>query len=142
MTRFSLRLTIVHTMSELKMMGNCLKGSRPILSFDKAFDASPELAVLKELFTHVCRRLSVMCRSICTCVCVSACLLCVLRFQLQGQCRALIHAHLVYYIQLFGTPLGHPRSKPFVDHIISFYVVDGKIWFRHYQVCRSHRFDL
>jgi len=25
----------VHTMSELKMTGNCLKGSRPLLSFDE-----------------------------------------------------------------------------------------------------------
>ena len=26
---------LVHTMDELKLTGNCLKGSRPILSFDK-----------------------------------------------------------------------------------------------------------
>jgi len=25
---------VVHTMLELKMTGNCLKGSRPLLSFD------------------------------------------------------------------------------------------------------------
>lgn len=25
---------IVHTLAELKMTGNCLKGSRPLLSFD------------------------------------------------------------------------------------------------------------
>lgn len=26
--------SIVHTLAELKMTGNCLKGSRPLLSFD------------------------------------------------------------------------------------------------------------
>jgi len=40
----------VHTMSELKMTGNCLKGSRPILSFDKEFDAEPHWQLMKELF--------------------------------------------------------------------------------------------
>ncbi|KAI0225493.1 Ribosome biogenesis protein BRX1-like [Lamellibrachia satsuma] len=40
----------VHTMLELKMTGNCLKGSRPLLSFDPKFDDEPHLALLKELF--------------------------------------------------------------------------------------------
>lgn len=45
--------TTVHTMEELHFTGNCLKGSRPILSFDSAFDADPHLQVIKELFTHI-----------------------------------------------------------------------------------------
>jgi len=40
----------VHTMSELKLTGNCLKGSRPLLSFDKTFDTAPQWMLLKELF--------------------------------------------------------------------------------------------
>lgn len=40
----------VHTMSELKMTGNCLKGTRPLLSFDKTFDEEPHWSLLKELF--------------------------------------------------------------------------------------------
>ncbi|XP_013864774.1 ribosome biogenesis protein BRX1 homolog [Austrofundulus limnaeus] len=40
----------IHTLAELKMTGNCLKGSRPLLSFDPKFDAEPQYAVLKELF--------------------------------------------------------------------------------------------
>jgi len=40
----------VHTMSELKLTGNCLKGSRPLLSFDKTFDQEPQWMLLKELF--------------------------------------------------------------------------------------------
>lgn len=43
---------IVHTMEELHFTGNCLKGSRPILSFDAAFDTQPHLKVIKELFYH------------------------------------------------------------------------------------------
>lgn len=40
-------------MEELHFTGNCLKGSRPILSFDAAFDKQPHLRVIKELFLHI-----------------------------------------------------------------------------------------
>ncbi|KAH9515426.1 Ribosome biogenesis protein BRX1 [Bulinus truncatus] len=43
----------IHTMSELKLTGNCLKGSRPILSFDKAFNSDPHWMLLKELFVQI-----------------------------------------------------------------------------------------
>lgn len=36
--------------------------------------------------------------------------------------------------QTFSAPAGHRRTKPFVDHVISFSLVDGRIWFRHYQI--------
>ncbi|TIB18422.1 hypothetical protein E3P92_00635 [Wallemia ichthyophaga] len=42
----------LHTMDELKMTGNCLKGSRGILSFGEEFDSEPWLQLLKELFTQ------------------------------------------------------------------------------------------
>ena len=42
----------VHTMSELHFPGNCLKGSRPILSFDSTFTSAPHLLIIKELLTH------------------------------------------------------------------------------------------
>jgi len=77
----------VHTMDELKLTGNCLHGSRPILSFDDQFDSAPHWKLLKELFT-----------------------------------------------QVFGTPKGHPKSKPFIDHVFTFSICDGNIWFRNYQV--------
>mmetsp|Transcript_15466 Transcript_15466/g.38956 ORF Transcript_15466/g.38956 Transcript_15466/m.38956 type:complete len:371 (-) Transcript_15466:152-1264(-) len=80
----------VHTMDELRLSGNCLKGSRPMLSFAKEFETEPALQLLKELFTHV-----------------------------------------------FGTPAGHPKSKPFVDHVMTFSILDGKIWFRHFQIVDS-----
>src|SRR5271163_237911 len=40
-------------MEELHFTGNCLKGSRPILSFDASFDKEPHLRVMKELFLHI-----------------------------------------------------------------------------------------
>jgi len=70
----------IHTMDELRLTGNCMKGSRPILSFDKAFDGAKHLQLLKVLFTDV-----------------------------------------------FGTPRGHPKSKPFVDRIMAFYYADSKV---------------
>ena len=45
----------IHTMDELKMTGNCLKGSRGIVSFDAAFDQSEWGRLTKEVFTHVSR---------------------------------------------------------------------------------------
>lgn len=40
-------------MSELHFPGNCLKGSRPILSFDASFNTQPHLLIIKELLTHI-----------------------------------------------------------------------------------------
>lgn len=74
-------------MDELKLTGNSLKGSRPLLSFDAAFNEEPHLQVIKNLF-----------------------------------------------INIWGTPKGHPKSKPFIDRVMSFYYADGKIWCRSYQL--------
>jgi len=70
----------VHTMDELRLTGNCMKGSRPILSFDESFQRIGHLKILKELF-----------------------------------------------IDVFGTPRGHPKSKPFVDRVMAFYYADKKV---------------
>lgn len=37
-------------------------------------------------------------------------------------------------LHIFGVPKGARKSKPFVDHVLSFTIADGKIWFRNYQV--------
>jgi ribosome biogenesis protein BRX1 len=42
----------------------------------------------------------------------------------------------VTIVQIFGVPPGARRAKPFVDHILTFSVVDNKIWFRNFQVGR------
>ena len=36
--------------------------------------------------------------------------------------------------QIFGVPSTARRAKPFVDHILSFSILDNKIWFRNFQV--------
>jgi len=77
----------VHTMDELKMTGNCLKGSRGLLSFDKAFEDSEWGRLTKEVFTHI-----------------------------------------------FGVPPQARKAKPFIDHILTFSILDDKIWFRNFQI--------
>ncbi|KAJ7582993.1 Brix domain-containing protein [Mycena floridula] len=77
----------VHTMDELKMTGNCLKGSRGLLSFDKGFDETAWGRLTKEVFTHI-----------------------------------------------FGVPATARKAKPFIDHILTFSLLDSKIWFRNFQI--------
>lgn len=40
-------------MEELNFTGNALKGSRPILSFDAAFDQTPAMKLIKEVLLHI-----------------------------------------------------------------------------------------
>ena len=77
----------VHTMADIKLIGNCLRGSRPVLSFDEHFDRIPHLKLIKEVF-----------------------------------------------VQIFNVPYKHPKSQPFVDHVMTFSFLDGHIWFRNYQI--------
>eukprot|EP00871_Galdieria_phlegrea_P002350 jgi/Galph1/3115/GphlegSOOS_G1781.1 len=35
---------------------------------------------------------------------------------------------------VFVSPKNHRKTKPFIDHVISFYYLDNRIWFRHYQL--------
>ena len=81
----------LHTMEGLKLTGNCLRGSRPLLSFDKKFDEEPHWKLIKELFT-----------------------------------------------QVFGTPKSHPKSQPFIDHVLTFTIIDNKIWLRNYQIVEEN----
>lgn len=82
---FKFMVQNIHTSDELKLTGNCLKYSRPLLSFDSSFDQEPHLQLMKEMFVHA-----------------------------------------------FNTPKSHPKSKPFIDHVMSFNYYDGRVWFRVY----------
>lgn len=42
----------LHTMEELNFTGNCLKGSRAVLSFDRHFEAQAHWRLIKTLLTH------------------------------------------------------------------------------------------
>ena len=46
-------LTNVHTMDELRLTGNCMKGGRPVLTFDESFGRLNHLKLLRELFVAV-----------------------------------------------------------------------------------------
>jgi ribosome biogenesis protein BRX1 len=35
---------------------------------------------------------------------------------------------------MFSVPKTSRRTKPFIDHIISFSILDNKIWFRNFQI--------
>ena len=39
---------------------------------------------------------------------------------------------------IFNTPKNHPKSKPFIDHVISINYYDSRIWFRNYQILNQH----
>ncbi|PVU84693.1 hypothetical protein BB559_007468 [Furculomyces boomerangus] len=80
----------VHTMSELKLTGNCLKGSRPLLSFDSTFDDGEHYQLIRALFE-----------------------------------------------QIFSVPIGARKSKPFFDHVMSFSIIDDRIWIRNYQIAEK-----
>jgi ribosome biogenesis protein BRX1 len=43
----------ISTMSELKLTGNCLKGARPLLSFDQQFSKIPHFMLLREILTQI-----------------------------------------------------------------------------------------
>ncbi|CAK1553554.1 unnamed protein product [Leptosia nina] len=43
----------IYTMGELKMTGNCLRGSRPLLSFDPQFTKDTHYSLLKELLIQI-----------------------------------------------------------------------------------------
>jgi ribosome biogenesis protein BRX1 len=77
----------IHTMDELKLTGNSLLGSRPLLNFDNHFSTAPHWRLLKSML-----------------------------------------------VNCFGTPRGHPKSKPFIDRVMSFVVVKNNIWVRNYQI--------
>lgn len=84
-------VTNIHTMNELKMTGNCLKGSRHILSFDKSFDQEEHLQLIKEMFS-----------------------------------------------QIFAVPKYHQKSKPFADHVLTFSVIDNRVWIRNFQIIEQN----
>lgn len=77
----------VRPMDDLRLTGNCLMGSRPILSFGAEFGAAPHLRLIRQLLGTI-----------------------------------------------FGPPKGHPKSKPFHDHVLSFSLLGGRVLVRHYQV--------
>ncbi|XP_078252945.1 ribosome biogenesis protein BRX1 homolog [Rhinoraja longicauda] len=50
-----------------------------------------------------------------------------------GPCVLVTWSH-VLCTQTFSTPRYHPKSQPFIDHVFTFTITDGRIWFRNYQI--------
>jgi len=84
-------VTNVHTMEELRLTGNCMLGSRPLVCFGPALEEAcrekPQWRLMKNMLTAI-----------------------------------------------FSVPRGHPKSKPFVDRCVSFFLADNKLWMRHFQI--------
>jgi len=38
---------------------------------------------------------------------------------------------------VFAAPKGHRKTKPSIDHVISFHILDERIWVRHYQIVEA-----
>jgi len=38
------------------------------------------------------------------------------------------------FSHIFNAPKNHPKSKPFIDHVISINLLDECLYFRHYQI--------
>ncbi|KIY92755.1 hypothetical protein MNEG_15208 [Monoraphidium neglectum] len=111
-------------MDELKLTGNHLKGSRPVLSFDGAFDQEPHLQLLKELFTQLLKELFTEVNA--------GWLTRPHEVSWRGMARRGVACATCR--RIFSTPRRHHKSKPFFDHVISFTHADGRVWFRNYQV--------
>ena len=49
--------------------------------------------------------------------------------QFSSEDPSLSHLQIIKHlmIDVFGTPRGHPKSKPFVDRVMAFYYADGKV---------------
>lgn len=107
-----------HTMDELKMTGNCLKGSRPVVVFDNTFDEEPHWRLMKEVLMQVSMLAFVISPLVST------------------------NTNACSHLQIFAVPKTARRAKPFVDHVTSFSVSDGKIWFRNYQIIPDSPLDL
>ena len=46
--------------------------------------------------------------------------------------------YILFIRQIIDFSLGHLKSKPFIDHVFQFSIVDGNIWFRNYQIINEN----
>jgi hypothetical protein len=138
-------------MAELKLTGNHLKGSRPVLSFHKVCEregvaqgaccshtwAIREARLIMTLDLPSASTLNRRCNNQ-PCHGAQGVPLCA-RQHWQSRCSQAFdeqpHLQLLkeLFTHMFATPKRHHKSKPFFDHVISFTVADNRIWFRNYQ---------
>ena len=146
LTQISLLLLfLVHTMNELKLTGNCLLGSRPILSFDPVrlllqkncnggFYVGGFIASMSRINKDFILMIFVPVIQASHQYLSSTVHFILFLFL---QCfTGSPHYSLIkeLFIKIFSTPYYHPKSKPFIDHMFHFGLLDNHIWFRNYQV--------
>ena len=56
-------------------------------------------------------------------------------FDLEGKPHLRVIRELL--TQVFGVPRTSRKTKPFVDHVMGFTVVEGRIWIRNYQITET-----
>ena len=44
----------------------------------------------------------------------------------------------IYFEQIFSVPHYHPKSKPFVDHVMTFSIANNRIWLRNFQILEEN----
>ncbi len=79
--------------------------------YAQTFGDLPQFSLVKELFVQVCPN-QMLC--------------------FENHSHNYYSSFLVF--QIFSTPHCHPKSKPFLDHMLNFTLLDDRIWFRNYQV--------
>lgn len=122
-------VTNVHTMDELKLTGNHMRGTRSLLSFSEEFgddDHDEQQHGQKQRQGNG-------------------------KGKGKGNANSNgigngngngssdssnVHLRLMkeLFIHIFGVPKGHRKSKPFYDHVISFSLIDDRIWIRNFQI--------
>ena len=132
---------LVHTMNELKLTGNCLLVSRPLLLFDPVRLLLQKIAMVD---FYVGGFIAIMCR-----INQDFILRIFVPSNLSFPPIFVFYFFLVFtvfywlphyslikelFIKIFSTPYYHPKSKPFIDHMFHFGLLDNHIWFRNYQV--------
>ena len=132
-------------MNELKLTGNCLLGSRPLLSFDPVRLLLQKIAMVDFYVRGFIAIMSRISKDFILRIFVPSNLsfppifvfYSPFIFFLFLQCfTGSPHYSLIkeLFIKIFSTPYYHPKSKPFIDHMFHFGLLDNHIWFRNYQV--------
>jgi hypothetical protein len=149
-------------MAELKLSGNHLKGSRPILSFHKARRPARLACLAAARLAASSARCMRMQRLPAAACCEAApasmglpapgwgrawnlntTIPSTLRAWAAGAQAFDEQPHLQLLkemlMQAFATPRRHHKSKPFCDHVLAFSVADSRIWLRNYQARSAAR---
>ena len=130
-------------MNELKLTGNCILGSRPLLSFDpvrlllqKNCNGGLYVGGFIAIMSRINQDFILMIFVPSNPTNISSSTVHFIFFLFLQCFTGSPHYSLIkeLFIKIFSTPYYHPKSKPFIDHMFHFGLLDNHIWFRNYQV--------